>query len=334
MVHQPPARRHRGDGHGRSLGFRREPGGGNGLRPRRRDDEAAMAAGLWRHHPPHGPMGSRSPAQPPGTPPSAGRERGGGTDRPASTASELRRVRPVEHPGNRRGRRPVTAGTCPRGTPPLQRPVLHPLLVNGVRGSRAWHLAGCGRRRGTPHGRQAAPRRGGRGEGGQRRGAGCRRCRRDVAPHTQRHVGILGRPCGNGHHPRRRMAPDRRPGHGGPDRLPPSGRPGLGDVHPGRLQRVPAGGRGRPGNPPGHRPGGRGPAPDDVLGEVGVAVVVPTNPDEAPTLDQIIAHGRADLSSYKLPAAVRIVDRLPLNSGDKLDRRALAAGEAGQQADG
>ena len=76
------------------------------------------------------------------------------------------------------------------------------------------------------------------------------------------------------------------------------------------------------------------PRPDDVLGEVGVAVVVPTNPDEAPTLDQIIAHGRADLSSYKLPAAVRIVDRLPLNSGDKLDRRALAAGEAGQQADG
>jgi acyl-CoA synthetase (AMP-forming)/AMP-acid ligase II len=76
------------------------------------------------------------------------------------------------------------------------------------------------------------------------------------------------------------------------------------------------------------------PRPDDVLGEVGVAVVVPTNPDEAPTLDQIIAHGRADLSSYKLPAAVRIVDRLPLNSGDKLDRRALAAEEAGQQADG
>ena len=51
-------------------------------------------------------------------------------------------------------------------------------------------------------------------------------------------------------------------------------------------------------------------------------------------LDQLVAHGRSDLSSYKLPAAVRIVDRLPLNSGDKLDRRALAAEEASQQADG
>jgi acyl-CoA synthetase (AMP-forming)/AMP-acid ligase II len=76
------------------------------------------------------------------------------------------------------------------------------------------------------------------------------------------------------------------------------------------------------------------PRPDDVLGEIGVAVVVPSNPDRPPTLDQLVAHGRSDLSSYKLPAAVRIVDRLPLNSGDKLDRRALAAEEAGQQADG
>ena len=76
------------------------------------------------------------------------------------------------------------------------------------------------------------------------------------------------------------------------------------------------------------------PRPDDVLGEIGVAVVVPSNPDRPPTLDQLVAHGKSDLSSYKLPAAVRIVDRLPLNSGDKLDRRALAAEEAGQQADG
>ena len=74
------------------------------------------------------------------------------------------------------------------------------------------------------------------------------------------------------------------------------------------------------------------PRPDDVLGEIGVAVVVPSNPDQPPTLEQLIAHGRSDLSSYKLPAAIRIIDRLPLNAGDKLDRRALAAEEAGLQA--
>jgi hypothetical protein len=34
-----------------------------------------------------------------------------------------------------------------------------------------------------------------------------------------------------------------------------------------------------------------------------------------------------------LPEALRIVDRLPLNSGDKLDRRALADDEAGGPSD-
>ena len=76
------------------------------------------------------------------------------------------------------------------------------------------------------------------------------------------------------------------------------------------------------------------PRPDDVLGEVGVAVVVPSDPDRPPTLDQLVTHGRNDLSSYKLPAAVRIVDSLPLNAGDKLDRRELAAHEVGRQVDG
>ena len=73
---------------------------------------------------------------------------------------------------------------------------------------------------------------------------------------------------------------------------------------------------------------------DEVLGEIGVAVVVPSNANRPPTLEDLVAHGRSDLSSYKLPSAVRIVDRLPLNAGDKLDRRALAAEETGRQADG
>jgi acyl-CoA synthetase (AMP-forming)/AMP-acid ligase II len=70
------------------------------------------------------------------------------------------------------------------------------------------------------------------------------------------------------------------------------------------------------------------PRPDPIMGEVGVAVVVPLDPGWPPTLADLVAHGRNDLSGYKLPEAIRIVDRLPLNAGDKLDRRTLAAHEA------
>lgn len=73
------------------------------------------------------------------------------------------------------------------------------------------------------------------------------------------------------------------------------------------------------------------PRPDPTMGEVGVAVIVPADPDHPPALDDLVAHGHHDLSGYKLPGAIRIVDRLPLNSGDKLDRRALAAHEARSQ---
>ena len=75
------------------------------------------------------------------------------------------------------------------------------------------------------------------------------------------------------------------------------------------------------------------PRPDSTMGEIGVAVIVPADPDHPPTLHDLIAHGHDDLSGYKLPGAVRIVDRLPLNAGDKLDRRTLAAHEARSQTD-
>ncbi|MBJ31721.1 MAG: AMP-dependent synthetase [Acidimicrobiaceae bacterium] len=68
--------------------------------------------------------------------------------------------------------------------------------------------------------------------------------------------------------------------------------------------------------------------PDPTMGEVGVAVVVPADPARPPELADLLAHASGDLSSYKLPAAVRIVDAMPLNAGDKLDRRALARREA------
>lgn len=69
------------------------------------------------------------------------------------------------------------------------------------------------------------------------------------------------------------------------------------------------------------------PRPDDVMGEIGVAVIVPTDPDDPPGLEDLREYGRDELAAYKLPEAVRVVDELPRNSSDKIDRRALAADE-------
>lgn len=69
------------------------------------------------------------------------------------------------------------------------------------------------------------------------------------------------------------------------------------------------------------------PRPDDVMGEVGVAVIVPTDPGQPPTLEDLRAHLAPRLARYKLPEAMRVVDALPLTAMQKLDRRALAAQE-------
>jgi len=66
------------------------------------------------------------------------------------------------------------------------------------------------------------------------------------------------------------------------------------------------------------------PRPDDVMGEIGVAVVVPRAPDRVPTLADLRAYAAPHLAAYKLPEAVRVVDALPLTVGEKVDRRALA----------
>jgi acyl-CoA synthetase (AMP-forming)/AMP-acid ligase II len=70
------------------------------------------------------------------------------------------------------------------------------------------------------------------------------------------------------------------------------------------------------------------PRPDPVMGEIGVAVVVPRDPAAAPDLDGLRAHLSGRLASYKLPEAIRVVDELPYTSMHKVDRRALAAFEA------
>jgi len=65
------------------------------------------------------------------------------------------------------------------------------------------------------------------------------------------------------------------------------------------------------------------PRPDDVMGEVGVAVVVPRDPDRPPTLADLRTFAAPHIASYKLPDAVQVVDALPLTAGEKVDRRAL-----------
>lgn len=65
------------------------------------------------------------------------------------------------------------------------------------------------------------------------------------------------------------------------------------------------------------------PTPDEVMGEVGVAVVVPRPSGGAPTLDSIRRYLEPRLARYKIPHAVHIVAALPLTPMQKIDRQAL-----------
>jgi acyl-CoA synthetase (AMP-forming)/AMP-acid ligase II len=69
------------------------------------------------------------------------------------------------------------------------------------------------------------------------------------------------------------------------------------------------------------------PRPDPVMGEIGVAVVVPRDPARPPTLDALREYGGSRLAAWKLPEAVRIADSLPLTAMQKLDRKTLAEAE-------
>jgi acyl-CoA synthetase (AMP-forming)/AMP-acid ligase II len=65
------------------------------------------------------------------------------------------------------------------------------------------------------------------------------------------------------------------------------------------------------------------PRPDPVMGELGVAAVVPREPASPPTLDDLREFARARLATYKLPEALALLDALPLTPMEKIDRRAL-----------
>ena len=65
------------------------------------------------------------------------------------------------------------------------------------------------------------------------------------------------------------------------------------------------------------------PRPDPVMGEIGVAVVVPRPPGRGPDLEDLRAFAAPHVAAYKLPEAVDIVDALPRTPMEKVDRRAL-----------
>jgi len=68
------------------------------------------------------------------------------------------------------------------------------------------------------------------------------------------------------------------------------------------------------------------PRSDDVMGEIGVVVVVLRGGSAPPpTLEDLRAFAAPRLARYKLPEALQIVDALPLTAMEKVDRRALAA---------
>ncbi|MFM7064255.1 MAG: class I adenylate-forming enzyme family protein, partial [Actinomycetes bacterium] len=65
------------------------------------------------------------------------------------------------------------------------------------------------------------------------------------------------------------------------------------------------------------------PRPDEVLGERGVAVVVPVDRDAPPRLADLREFGAGSLAHHKLPDDLVLVDALPLTIATKVDRNAL-----------
>jgi acyl-CoA synthetase (AMP-forming)/AMP-acid ligase II len=62
---------------------------------------------------------------------------------------------------------------------------------------------------------------------------------------------------------------------------------------------------------------------DPVMGEVGVAVVVPQADGPTPDLAALRAYAGERLARYKLPDDMVVLSALPLTAGEKVDRRAL-----------
>ena len=64
--------------------------------------------------------------------------------------------------------------------------------------------------------------------------------------------------------------------------------------------------------------------PDRRWGEVVTAVIVPTDPDHAPTVEELRGHVRASLAGFKVPSGWSFAAALPRNASGKLLRRRLS----------
>jgi fatty-acyl-CoA synthase len=64
-------------------------------------------------------------------------------------------------------------------------------------------------------------------------------------------------------------------------------------------------------------------APHPRWGETPVAVVVPTDPDQPPSLEDLQAFIRDDLASFKKPTSLVVVDELPRNASGKVRKDVL-----------
>jgi acyl-CoA synthetase (AMP-forming)/AMP-acid ligase II len=64
--------------------------------------------------------------------------------------------------------------------------------------------------------------------------------------------------------------------------------------------------------------------PDERMGEVGMAFVVPTG-GTSPDPDAIVAWARERMAGFKAPRHVRIVDALPMNASNKVLKTELRA---------
>jgi acyl-CoA synthetase (AMP-forming)/AMP-acid ligase II len=76
--------------------------------------------------------------------------------------------------------------------------------------------------------------------------------------------------------------------------------------------------------------------PAPRIGEIGVAFVVPADPEKPPTLEELRETVRIELSDYKAPDRLEIVGQLPVNAMMKVDKKALraqASASAGAGAD-
>jgi acyl-CoA synthetase (AMP-forming)/AMP-acid ligase II len=74
--------------------------------------------------------------------------------------------------------------------------------------------------------------------------------------------------------------------------------------------------------------------PDPVLGEIGAAAVIPSDPACPPTLDELKAWCRDRLASYKAPDRLRVVEDLQVNSMSKVVKSTVAALFTEREGDG